>query len=119
MDENEAYSSPIAAESVGETRATPAPNTHEHAVRPVATSAGPQARIAEKTAESVGERAGDAYADATTEQARDRSRNFIQRSRASGGGSIYPWFDEGTLVTAVAAFALGYAIAFLIHRSTS
>ena len=75
MDDKEAYSSPIAAEAVGERLGSPPTDTGEHAVRPVATSAGPGARIADKTAESVGERAGDAYADATTDEARERSRN--------------------------------------------
>ncbi len=50
MDDKEAYSSPIAAESVGERPGSPPPDTREHPVRPVATSAGPDARIANKTA---------------------------------------------------------------------
>ena len=74
MDDKKPDPSTIAAEAVGERPGSPPPDTGEHAVRPVVTSAGPGARIADKTAESVGERAGDAYADATTDEARERSR---------------------------------------------
>ena len=48
MDDKEAYSSRIAAEAVGERLGSLPPNTGEHAVRPVATSAGPRARVAER-----------------------------------------------------------------------
>src|SRR5262249_47893557 len=57
-------------ESVGERPGTEPPQTTEYAVRPIETSAGPSAGIAEKTAEEVGERTGAAYADGTAEQAR-------------------------------------------------
>jgi hypothetical protein len=73
MDDKEGYSSKIAAEAVGERLGSPPPDAGEQAPRPAATSAGPQARVADKTAESVGERAGDAYADATPDEARERS----------------------------------------------
>ena len=85
MDDKEAYSSPIAAEAVGERLGSPPADTGDHAVRPVATSAGPGARIADKTAESVGERAGDAYADATTDEARERSRKVVRHAGMQGG----------------------------------
>jgi hypothetical protein len=115
MDDKEAYSSPIAAESVGERPGSPPPDTREHPVRPVATSAGPDARIADKTAESIGERAGDAYADATTDEARERSRKVVGRAGMQGRSQAGQ-FNQQTFVTVVAAFALGYATAWLIHR---
>jgi hypothetical protein len=112
MDDKEAYSSPIAAESVGERLGSPPPDTGEHAVRPVATSSGPGARVADKTAESVGERAGDAYADVTTDEARQRSRQVVRHAGQAGQ------FDQQTFVMVVAAFALGYIAALLVHRSS-
>ena len=112
MDDKEAYSSPIAAESVGERLGSPPPDTGEHAVRPVPTSAGPGARMADKTAESVGERAGDAYAHATTDEARERSRKAVRHTGQAGQ------FNKQTFVTVVAAFALGYVAASLVHRSS-
>ena len=115
MDDKEAYSSPIAAEAVGERLGSPPTDTGEHAVRPVATSSGSGARIADKTAESVGERVGDAYADATTDEARERSRKVVRQAcgRVQAGQ-----FNQQTFVTVIAAFALGYIAAFLIHRSS-
>ena len=77
MDDTKAYPSTNAAEAVGERPGMEPPQTSEHAVRPVETSAGPSATIAEKTAEEVGERTRDAYADATTEEARERSRGAL------------------------------------------
>ena len=117
MDDKEAYSSPIAAEAVGERLGSPPTDTGEHAVPPVATSAGPGARIADKTAESVGERAGDAYADATTDEARERSRQVV-RNAGMQGGSQAGQFNQQRFVTILAAFALGYVAALLIHRSS-
>jgi len=117
MDDKEAYSSPIAAEAVGERLGSPPTDTAEHAVLPVATSAGPGARIADKTAESVGERAGDAYADATTDEARERSRKVV-RHAGIRGMSQAGQFNQQTFVTVVAAFALGYLAALLVHRSS-
>ena len=116
MDDNKGYSSRIAAESVGETLGSP-PNGGQHAVRPVATSSGSGARVADKTAESVGERAGDAYADATTDEARERSRMAVrhdgmQRSPQAGR------FNQQSFATVVAAFALGYVTALALHRSS-
>jgi len=86
----------------------------------LATSAGPEARVAVKTAESIGERAGDAYADATPQEARERSRNAVRRgaTRAgaqAGGGGLFRQFDQQTF-SVFAAFALGYAAALFIHR---
>jgi hypothetical protein len=114
MDDKKPDPSTIAAEAVGERPGTPPPDTGEHAVRPVVTSAGPGARIADKTAESVGERAGDAYADATTDEARERSRKVVRHAGMHGGSQ----FNQQTFVTVVAAFALGYVAALLIHRSS-
>jgi hypothetical protein len=117
MDDKEAYSSRIAAEAVGERLGSPPPGTAEHAVRPVATSAGPRARVADKTAESVGERAGDAYADGTTRQARARSRKVLQHAGMQGVSQAGQ-FNQQTFVTVVAAFALGYVAALLVHRNS-
>ena len=72
--------------------------------------------VADKTAESLGERSGDAYADATTNEARERSRRVFRHAAAepqTGGGRS---FDQQTFATVLAAFALGYAAAVLIHR---
>jgi hypothetical protein len=61
----------IADEAVGEALESRRPEAGKEDARPVPTSAGPQANVAEKTAESVGERTGDAYADATPDEARE------------------------------------------------
>jgi hypothetical protein len=115
MDDKEAYSSPSAAESVGERLESSPRNTGEQAVRPDATSSGSQARVADKTAESVGERAGDAYADATMDEARERSRTALRQAGVQRGHQAGQ-FDQQTFVTVLAAFALGYVTALLIHR---
>jgi hypothetical protein len=117
MDDKEGYSSKIAAEAVGERLGSPPPDAGEQAPRPAATSAGPQARVADKTAESVGERAGDAYADATPDEARERSRK-VGRHAGMRGGSQVGQFNQQTFLTVVAAFAFGYIAALLIHRSS-
>jgi hypothetical protein len=118
MDDKKPDPSTIAAEAVGERPGSPPPATGEHAVRPVVTSAGPGARIADKTAESVGERAGDAYADATTDEARERSRKVVRHAGTRGGSQGPGQFNQQTFVTVLAAFALGYVAALLIHRSS-
>jgi hypothetical protein len=120
MDEKEGCSSEIAAEAVGERLGSPPPDAGEQTPQPAATSAGPEARVAVKTAESIGERAGDAYADATPQEARERSRNAVRHgaTRAgaqAGGGGLFRQFDQQTL-SVFAAFALGYAAALFIHR---
>jgi hypothetical protein len=115
MDDKEAYSSKIAAEAVGERPGSPPPDAGGQAPRPDATSAGPQARVADKTAESVGERVGDAYADATTDEARERSRKVVRDAGMQGGSEAGP-FNQQTFVTVAAAFALGYIAALLIHH---
>ena len=122
MDEQKAYASDIAAEAVGERLGGPPPDTREQTPTPTAASAGPRARVAEKTAESLGERSGDAYADATTNEARERSRRVFPhaatevRSQTVGTALSRP-FDQQTFVTVLAAFALGFAAALLIHRA--
>jgi hypothetical protein len=120
MDEKKGYSSEIAAEAVGERPGSPPPDAGEQTPRPAATSAGPEARVADKTAESLGERAGDAYADATPQEARERSRNAVrhgvtQDGAQAGGGGLSRPFDQRTF-SVFAAFALGYAAALFIHR---
>jgi hypothetical protein len=65
----------------------------------------------------VGERAGDAYADATTDEARERSRQVV-RNAGMQGGSQAGQFNQQRFVTILAAFALGYVAALLIHRSS-
>jgi hypothetical protein len=122
MVDKHAYPSTIAAEAVGERLDGPSRGPGEHAVRPVATSTGELATLADTTAESVGERVGDAYADATMNEARERSRRVArhaatgERSQAAGRG-LFGQFDQQTFVAAFAAFALGYAAALLINRS--
>ena len=76
MDEQKAYASDIVAEAVGERPGSLPPDTREQTPRPPAASAGPRARVADKTAESLGERSGGAYADATT----GRSAGVVAKS---------------------------------------
>jgi hypothetical protein len=119
MDEQKAYASDIAAEAVGERLGSPPPDTREQTSPPPATSAGPRARVAEKTAESLGERSVDAYADATTDEARERSRRVFPHAAIgsqTGGAALSELLGQQTFVTVLAAFALGYAAALLIHR---
>jgi hypothetical protein len=122
MDAKNAYSSPIAAEAVGERPGSPPPDAGEKAARPVAMSAGSQARIADKAAEAVGERVGDAYADGTTDEARERSRKFVRHAATAGrlgtGGGVISDQVDRQFVTVVMAFTLGYVAALLIHRTT-
>ena len=75
MDDKKPDARTIAEEAVGEARGAPIPDAAknkpatEEVIRQLATSAGPQAGMANKTAEAVGERAGDAYADGTMGEA--------------------------------------------------
>jgi hypothetical protein len=110
----------IAEEAVGEALESRHPEAGKEEARPVTTSVGPQANVADKTAESVGERAGDAYADATPDEARERSRNAVRHAATqgraqAGSGGLSGQFDQRTF-SVFAAFALGYAAALLIHR---
>ena len=117
MDEQKAYASDIAAEAVGERLGSPPPDTREQTSPPPAASAGPQARVAEKTAESLGERSGDAYADATTDEEREQSRRGASAIGSQTGGAALSELLGQQFVTVLAAFALGYAAALLIHRA--
>jgi hypothetical protein len=117
MDEQKAYASNIAAEAVGERLESPPPDTGEQTPRPAATSAGPRARLADKTAESLGERSGDAYADAMTARSRRVFRPAATEAGSqTGGAALFRSFDQQTFVTVLAAFALGYGAALLIHH---
>jgi hypothetical protein len=122
MDEQTAYASNIAAEAVGERLGSPPPDTREQTPRPRAASAGPRASVADKTAESLGERSGDAYMDATMDEARERSRRVFPHAASNigsqtGGAALLESLGQQTFVTVLAAFALGYAAALLIHRA--
>ena len=106
----------IAREAVGETRDPLTPEAAnkvemptEDVIRRRAISAGPQADIAIKTAESVGERVGDAYA--TTDEVKARSRNVARRAAPRASRAAQQPF-----ISVVAGFAVGYAVALLIHR---
>jgi len=123
MDGKRPEPSTIAAEGVGERLGDPTPEAvkdkpempTEESLRRLARSAGPQARVAEKTAESVGERIGDAYADATTREAQEQSRKVVRHSATQAGpraSSAVQWQCMGV----AAGFAFGYAAALLIHR---
>jgi hypothetical protein len=111
----------IAEEAVGEALESRHPDAGKEEARPVPTSAGPQANVADTTAESVGERAGDAYADATPDEARERSRRVVQQGamhaepRRSGAASDRMTAGGQQAVTVVAAFVLGYVTSFLFH----
>jgi hypothetical protein len=122
MDDKQPYASRFAAEAVGErleddpTSRTAGEHAEKRPQAPVATSAGPRARMAEKTAESMGERVGDAYADATTDEARERSREAVRRTATRAGSqSRGASNDIDTFVTVLMAFGLGYIAALLIH----
>jgi hypothetical protein len=116
MDDKKPDARTIAEEAVGQTRGSPTPDTAKdqavaptdaEAMRQLATSAGPRAGLAVKTAESVGERVGDAYADGTTAPSRNIARPvWSQASRAA----------QQPFVAVAAGFALGYAAALLVHR---
>jgi hypothetical protein len=99
MDEQKAYASDIAAEAVGERLGSPPPDTGEQTPRPAAASAGPRARLADKTAESLGERSGDAYADATTARSRRVFRPAATEAGSqTGGAALFRSFDQQTFV---------------------
>jgi hypothetical protein len=105
----------IADEAVGQRPASAIPDAAKDRVpegRP-ATSAGPHASVATKTAEALGETVGDAYAypDATLEEVRSKSRKYVQRgSIGNEAGFAQPF------MIAAAGFALGYVAALLIHN---
>ena|SRR5438477_6543773 len=115
MDDRKPDPRAIADESVGETRDSPIPDAAKHkpateeVIRQLATSAGPQADIAAKTAESVGERVGDAYA--TTDEVKMGSRKVARRAASQASRAAQQPF-----ISVAAGFALGYAAALLIHR---
>ena len=81
----------------------------EDIIRRLATSAGPQADIAIRTAESVGERVGDAYA--TTDEVKAGPRKVARRT-----ASQTSWAAQQPFTAVAAGFALGYAAALLVHR---
>jgi hypothetical protein len=105
----------IADEAVGQRPASATPDAARDRVpegRP-ATSAGPHASVATKTAEALGETVAGAYAypDATAGEARSRSRATVRRRAASHGSeAVQP------LMIAAVGFAVGYVAALLIHR---
>jgi len=115
MDDKKPDARTIAEEAVGEARGAPVPDAArdkpatEEVIRQLATSAGPQADIATKTAESVGERVGDAYA--TTAEVKAGSRK-VARTAASQASHA----AQQPFMTLAAGFSLGYAAALLIHR---
>jgi hypothetical protein len=115
MDDKKPDARTIAAEEVGEARGAPIPDAAkdkpatEDVIRQLATSAGPEADIATKTAESIGERVGDAYA--TTAEVKAGSRK-VARTVASQASRA----AQQPFITVAAGFALGYAAALLIHR---
>ena len=115
MDDKKPDAKTIAEEAVGEARGAPIPDAAknkpatEEVIRQLATSAGPQADIATKTAESVGERVGDAYA--TTAEVEAGSRKFARTIASQASHAAQQPF-----ITVASGFALGYAAALLIHR---
>jgi hypothetical protein len=123
MDRQQTDSRSIAAEAVGQRpeSATPAVVKEEMrkapdtAVPQAGAPAGPQASVAEKAAEAMGERAGDAYPDMTMAEAQRRSREAAMHAQ-SYASTVSRWVDQQPLAIAAAAFGVGYAAAFLIHR---
>jgi hypothetical protein len=67
--------------------------------------------VAARTAEAIGERVGDAYADGAIGEATAGSRNIARPawSRASRTA-------QQPFIAIAAGFALGYAVARLIHH---
>ena len=123
MDREQTDPRRIAAEAVGQRpeSATPAAvreemrKAQDASVSYAGAPAGPQASVAEKAAEAMGERAGGAYPDMTMAEAQRRSRETDTGRHpyaASGSG----WFQPQPLAIAAAAFGVGYAAAWLIHR---
>ena len=105
----------IADEAVGQRPANEIPDAAKDRVpeaRP-ATSAGPYASVAAKTAEAVGETLGGAYAypDATAEEVRRRSRGVARRHPTGNGSGSARLF-----MTAAAGFAVGYLAALLVYH---
>src|ERR1043165_8939581 len=100
MDEKTREARTIAAEEVGEARGTPIPDAAknnpatEEVIRQLATSAGPEADIATKTAEVKAE-----------------SRKVARTVASQASRAAQPPF-----ITVAGGFALGYAAALLIHR---
>ncbi len=117
MDDKKPDSRTIAEEAVGERSGSPIPDAvkdkaempTDEVIRQRATSAGPQADIAAKTAEAVGERVGDAYA--TTDEVKMGSRKVSRHAASQASRAAQERF-----MTVAAGFALGYAAALLIHR---
>jgi ElaB/YqjD/DUF883 family membrane-anchored ribosome-binding protein len=115
MDDKKSDPRIIAEEAVGEARGSPTPDAAkpemptEDVIRRLATSAGPQADIATRTAESVGERVGDAYA--TTDEVKAGPRKVARRAASQAS-----WAAQQPFTAVAGGFALGYAAALLIHR---
>ena len=115
MDDKKSDPRIIAEEALGQAHGSPTPDAAkaemptEDGIRRLAMSAGPQADIAAQTAESVGERVGDAYA--TTDEVKARSRNVARRAARRASRAAQQPF-----ISIVAGFAVGYAVALLIHR---
>ena len=123
MDRQQTDSRSIAAEAVGERPASATPavvkeemrKARDPAVAQAGAPSGPQASVAEKAAEALGERVGDAYPHVTMAEAQRRSREGAMHSQ-SYASTASQWFTQQPLVIAAAAFGLGYAAAFLMHR---
>ena len=57
--------------------------------------------------------------DEARERSRRVARHAVNQERSQAGGTVLTGqFDQQTFVTVVAAFALGYVAALLIHRSS-
>jgi hypothetical protein len=69
--------------------------------------------MAARTAEAVGERVGDAYADGTIGEATARSRNITRPAWSQAGSAVAA---QQLFIAVAAGFALGYAVALLVHR---
>ena len=105
----------IADEAVGQRHESAPPEAQKRNELPpeevawsLATSAGAQASIPEKTAESIGERVADAYSDP------DLAHRPVSIGRGSAQGVSSP-FELQRFLTLVTGFALGYVAAVLLH----
>jgi hypothetical protein len=115
----------IADEAVGQTHATPPPESvmqkenmsAEEAARRNAPAPGPEASMPEKTAAAVGERTGDAYADPGSPPRR-RENRAADRALSTGRGlvqSVSDQFSNQRLMGLVGAFGLGFVAAMLLQ----
>jgi hypothetical protein len=122
MNDRNTDSRRIAEESVGERPESAIPDAAKQnagrAPEYLATSTGPQASLAAKTAEALGEREGGAYADGTIEEAQRRSRKAVRATKSSQAQVAHWFFNQvgRQPFVVISAFTLGYLASLVIHH---